>query len=542
MMKKSASAVIFLFVAAFALFGDNDSVTAPSAPPSAAGDAAANLASADSADSLLTAAVAKARARIRSRVPANANKHIFVIPAHGAVDHGMAAFIARGVREAERHNAKLIVLDIDTYGGQVDAAFSIIDIISECGRPVAAFARSKAISAGALVAFSADVIAMGPGATIGDVAPLINTNEGPQMLGEKHQSPIRAKFRTLANKNGYPEILAESMVTEDIEVFEIVLPDTVLYLDSARAAALDPATRKKVTSAKLVVRRGELLTMTESEALRYGFSAMTVSDIDEMLRKLGYGNLVDDGWVRTVGKNWSEKFVSIIAMLAPVLMMIGFSALYIEMRSPGFGLPGVIGICCLALVFFGQHMVGLADYTEMLLIVSGLILLAVEIFVLPGFGVAGISGMILIMAGMVLSFQNFVIPSPEFPWQAGILKRNVLRFSLSLLGSIVLIFIFFKYFFEQFGAMVKGPYLAATLGDAQSDNGMSFVPKVGDIGVTSTPLRPSGKVVINKNICDVVTEGQFIENGMAVEVVQIQGNRIVVALSGIGVDGIESAE
>ena len=455
---------------------------------------------------------------------ASAADKVFIIPISGAIDHGMAAFVGRGIKEAAGHDNVLIVFEIDTYGGQVDAAFAIVDKIITCEAPTVAFVRTRAISAGALIALAADQLYMRNNTTIGDVAPLINTSEGPQMLGEKHQSPIRAKFRTLAHRNGYPEILSEAMVTEEIAVYEVTLPDTVMYLDSARIADLDPEVKKRIKSKKLVVRRGELLTMTEVEALRYGFSRMTVSSVDEMLREMGHAGAE----VIRVGKSWSEGFVSVIAMLAPILMMIGFSMLYIEMRSPGFGIPGAVGILCLALVFFGQYMVGLAHYTELLLLITGAVLLAVEIFVLPGFGVAGIAGIILMMAGMVLSFQSFVIPSPDFPWQAEVLKINILRVSLSILGAIVFILIFFKYFFERIGRVIKGPYLSATL-DAQSDEGMSFVPKVGDTGVTSTPLRPSGKVIIDKNLCDVVTEGQFIDSGVTVTVTQIQGNRIVVA-------------
>jgi len=447
----------------------------------------------------------------------------YVIPVAGTVDHGMAAFVGRALREVS--NGAVVVLDIDTYGGQVDAAFNIVDSVAACKAPTVAFVRSKAISAGALIALSADKMAMRSGATIGDVAPLINTNEGPKMLGEKHQSPIRAKFRAMAAKNGYPAVLTEAMVTEEIAVFEVVLPDTTLYLDSIRLAALDSQVKSRIVSSKQVVKSGELLTMTDAEALRYGFSAMTVDGVDEMLRQMGYKNAA----VISVGRNWSEIFVSVVAMLAPVLMMLGFSAIYIEMRSPGFGIPGIIGICCLALVFFGQHAVGLANYTELLLLVTGAALLALEVFVIPGFGVAGFAGIALMIVGMVLSFQNFIVPNPEFPWQAAILKRNILRMSVSIIGSIVLILVFFKYFFERLGRVVKGPYLAATLEGAQSDLGMGFLPNVGDRGVASTPLRPSGKVRIGAAQCDVVTDGLFIAAGAEVVVSQIQGNRIVVA-------------
>jgi membrane-bound serine protease (ClpP class) len=244
-----------------------------------------------------------------------------------------------------------------------------------------------------------------------------------------------------------------------------------------------------------------------------------------MLQRMG----CKDPVVVSAGRNWSESLVSVIALLAPLLMMIGFSAIYIEMRSPGFGIPGIIGVCCLAVVFFGQYAVGLANYTELLLLIIGAALLALEVLVIPGFCVAGFAGIALLIIGMVLSFQNFVIPNPEFPWQAAVLKKNIVRMSVSLIGAVALILVFFKYFFERIGAVVKGPYLAATLGAAQSDLGMSFVPKLGDKGVATTPLRPSGKVRIGSDLCDVVTEGQFVDSGAEVAVSQIQGNRIVVA-------------
>jgi membrane-bound serine protease (ClpP class) len=164
----------------------------------------------------------------------------------------------------------------------------------------------------------------------------------------------------------------------------------------------------------------------------------------------------------------------------------------------------------------------------------GAALLALEILVIPGFGFAGFAGIALMIIGMVLSFQSFVFPSPEFPWQAAVLKRNIVRVSLSIIGSIALIMVFFRYFFERVGRIVKGPYLAATLEGAQSDVGMAFVPNLGDRGIASTPLRPSGKVRIDRGagraeLCDVVTEGQFVDSGAEVVVSQIQGNRIVVA-------------
>ena len=502
MMKKNAYLPILLLAVAFTAFGDKAADSVSAALDTAAGTAGSTFVN----------------------TPASNIRKAVVIPVAGPVDYSMATFVGRAIFDAAKEDNVLIVLDIDTYGGQVDAAFTIVDSITASRAPTVSFVRSKAISAGALIALSADQMFMRPGTTIGDVAPLINTSEGPQMLGEKHQSPIRAKFRTLARKNGYHEVLTEAMVTEEIAVYEIALPDSVIYLDSLKAANLPDSVKKQIKSQKLVVKAGELLTMTEAEAQHYGFSKKTVSTIDEMLREMGHQNAE----IVNISKNWSENLSGLIASFAPVLMMFGFALIYIEMRTPGFGVPGILGIVCIALVFFGQYMVGLADYSEMLLIIFGVILLCVEIFVLPGFFI-GAAGIGLIIIGMLLSLQDFVIPDPEIPWQTAALQKNILLLSLSILGSIVLVLVFFKYFFEKLGRVVQGPYLAATLGGAQADEDMAFVPKVGDRGTALTPLRPAGKVRIDKELCDVVTDGQFIDNGTAVVITQIQGNRIVVA-------------
>ncbi len=456
-----------------------------------------------------------------------ARHKVVVIPVSGTVDPGMDAFIGRALRDAvEQYDNPLIVLDMDTYGGQVDAAFNIVDsIVAVKGGTTVAYVGSKAISAGALIALSADKLVMKNNTTIGDVAPLIQTNEGPQMLGEKFQSPIRAKFRTLARKNGYPETLTEAMVTEEMEVHEVKLPDTVLYLDSVGMAHLSPAQKKQIISSRIVVQSGELLTMTEHEAAEYGFSKMTVSSMDEMLQKMGYG----DSEVIRIEQTWSEGFVRLIGTLAPVLMMIGFAALYIELRSPGFGAPGIVGIVCLALVFFGQYMVGLANYTELLFLIGGIVFLAVEVFVTPGFGLMGFIGIALMIVGMVLSFQGFVIPKPEFPWQQDLLMRNILRVVISIFGAVILIYLFFKYFFERLGKLIPGPYLAASLEGVRADSDLVSLPHVGDRGETVTSLRPSGKVSVEGEIYDVVAEGEFIDSGTHIVVSQVQGTRIVVS-------------
>ncbi|MBD3393885.1 MAG: serine protease, partial [Chitinivibrionales bacterium] len=148
-------------------------------------------------------------------------KTVFVVPVTGNVDPGMAAFIARGAREASTEADALLVIEMDTFGGRVDAALQIVDTLLNTPVETVAFVKTKAISAGALIALSCRRLVMKHTTTIGDCAPIALSNEGPRMLGEKFQSPLRAKFRTIARRNGYPETLAESMVTADMQVHKV---------------------------------------------------------------------------------------------------------------------------------------------------------------------------------------------------------------------------------------------------------------------------------------------------------------------------------
>lgn len=450
---------------------------------------------------------------------------IVVIPVSGTVDPAMAAFINRSLKTSMQYPERKVILEIDTYGGQVDAAFQIVDSLLNYSDTIISYVKTKAISAGALIALAGKKLVMKHGTTIGDVAPLTYSDKGPEMLGEKFQSPIRAKFRILAQRNGYPEKLTEAMVTKEIIVYEVKFNDTTLYLDSIELSELKQSEKSRIISKKTVVSKDELLTMNDVEAKNFGFSSMSVSNFDEMISELGY----QGASIIRMETSWSERLAGLIGTIAPILMMIGFAALYIELRTPGFGAPGIIGIICLAAVFFGQYMVGLADYTELLLLAIGVVLLAIELFVTPGFGIIGIAGILVMITGMILSLQDFVIPKPEFPWQAKKLIDNLLTVLSSFLGSILLIILFFRYVLPKLGTVIQGPYLQETLSNARVDSEMDNFLEVGQTGIAYSDLHPAGRAIFNGEIKDVVSEGDFIEKDTEVRVVEINGNRTVVS-------------
>ncbi len=463
---------------------------------------------------------------IESAYLASPLKSVYVIPVYGTVDPGMAAFIKRAFLPERTPGENVVyVLEIDTFGGRVDSALEIVDTILESpkGKTVA-YVKNKAISAGALISLACSSLFMKPHTTIGDCAPITYDNDGPKLMGEKFQSPLRAKFRALARRNGYPETLAESMVTPEMEVYEVIMNGKTHYLDKQAFVDLTEAEKSNVTSRRTVVAEGELLTMDDIEAKRLGFSKMSVTDIEDILENL---NIQDVEIVR-VTETWSESLVRFLVVAAPVLMLIGLGALYTEIQSPGFGIPGIIGILCLAIVFFNQYLVGLADYTELLIIILGIGLLSIEVLVIPGFGVAGFAGVVCLIVGMILSLQDFVLPDPSLPWQTEILVRNIVKVLGSFLGAFFAGLLVFRYILPAYGGKTESAYLSHNLRECRANSNEIVKVREGDRGIALSFLRPSGKAEIKGEPFDVISEGEFIEKGTPVIVYTIKGNRLIV--------------
>lgn len=450
---------------------------------------------------------------------------VYIIPVAGTVEPGMAAYVKRALEEIKDETDAVFVFKMDTFGGRVDAALEIVDTISNIpkGKTIA-FVEKRAISAGALIALSSNLLFMKENTIIGDCAPIIQTQEGQKMAGEKIQTVLRAKFRALAKKNNYPVVLAESMVTIDMEVYRVVMDGHTSFMDKKAYDDLTEDEKKKISSKKTIIAKGELLTMDDEEAVDLGFSQKSVKDIDEVLSILGYKSPE----IITIEESWSETFVRFLQPFLPILMLIGIGAIYTEIKAPGFGIPGIAGIICLGLVFFGQYLVGLADYTELLLLMIGVLLLGVEVFVLPGFGVAGISGLIVIAAGLVLSFQGFVIPDPSFPWEGALLMKNLAQVLGSFMFAFLISLFMIRFVLPRVSKIFKGPYLEETLSYSHVDVTTELGLKPGDTGIAHSFLRPSGKIMINNKKIDAITQGEFIEQGTPVMIDKIEQNRVVV--------------
>jgi len=452
-------------------------------------------------------------------------KTVYYIPMEGMIDNGLFRSLQRRVDEAEKNGADLVIFEIDTYGGLVAPALDICDLIAGIKKAKSvAYIPKKAISAGALIAVACNEIVMGPLSELGDCEPIIpSTEKGMITAPEKTQTKLRATFRKFAERNGYPVVLAEAMVTKELEVYRVETPSGVEYMDAERLKELKEKSRRKRIEANLVVKKGQLLTMTHNEALEYGFAKKVVEDKDELFKFYD----VDAASVVTLPINWAEEMVRFIDMIAPILIAVGLMAIYMELKMPGFGVPGVVAIVCFVLVFGSKYVTGLAGEWEILLFLGGVVLLTAEIFLIPGFGVAGITGIILILLGLVLAFQPVVVPTTPFEYE--FMTRNLAKVLASVVLALVGMCLLARYLPE---VPVFRRIVLATR--EKSDEGFvvesaqTMQNLVGKEGVALTKLRPAGRAEIDGQVVNVLTEGDFVPEGKKIVVLHVKGNSVVV--------------
>ena len=525
--------VLSLFVA-FA-FADTTQAVVDTAAAKAA-DSAATQATAEPASS-----VADSSADLQELK----KKHAVWIKLEGDVEPAMFEFCARAIDEALKEKPDYIVFEINTFGGRLDAAFDIVDtIMAVKGPETIALVKKKAISAGSLIALACKKLYMLEATTIGDCAPIVQGGDGtPQIVGEKIQSPLRAKFRNLAQRNGYPELLSSSFVTPELEILELTAKldkgkkterDTVLIIEGEKYSVLDSAAKAFWGAPKILVKEGELLTMTDKEAQELGFSKGTFKDRADFETALAIESRSE------VETTLGEDIASAIAAIAGLLLILGFGALYIEFKTPGFGLFGIIGIILIGIVFLGQFAPQLDGYIPAILLVAGIALFLVEIFVMPGtflFGVGGIACMILALA---LSFSPSEIPEfvPEnmevtfdaTPWLFGLLY-------MLCCAAIALVFPIAasKYLIPL---LPEGwtPMLKTDLENAASPTEDVQEIAVGAVGTAKTFLRPVGQASFtmpdgSTKLFDVQTHGEIIEAGSPVKVEAVQEGHIWVGVA-----------
>jgi membrane-bound serine protease (ClpP class) len=464
-----------------------------------------------------------------------------IIPVKGDIEPSLTAFVLREARKAEAGGAAFIVFEIDTFGGRVDSALQITSFISSIGEAqTVAWVRNSgesmgvSWSAGALIAFSCSRIYMARGTSMGAAAPVIIAGGEAESAGEKTVAAVRSQMAALAELNGHPPGIALAMVDADVELWEVrCFGETgVLTLQELERLEWEETPVERVA---VVNPSGKLLSLTAGEAVRFGLARGLSDDRESLLEALG-----TEGPVRESVPGAADQALSWISSgpIQAVLIIIGLLLIFLEIQTPGFGLPGVGAILAFLAVFGPGALLGRVGSLEILLFLLGLGLLAVEIFLLPGFGAAGISGLLLIGLSLILSMQDFVIP--RFEWEWGLMGRNAVVVSAGLLAAILglAIIALLGPKIRIFDGLTLKTRITGTAADAALEG--AILPPgdagpegdsrslVGKRGVAVTTLRPSGKAEIEGRIYPVEADGAFIEAGTPLELIQVQGNRIVV--------------
>lgn len=464
---------------------------------------------------------------------------VAVVPIHGSVSGFMARSFARRIEQALALDPRFIVVDIDTWGGELEPAYEIAGTIERLPVEAVALVSNRAISAGALIAFSTRAIYMLPDTHLGDCEPITTAGGRLETAPEKIVTMLRSTFENYARKNAYPVAPAIAMVDKDYdEVLRVTWEDVRgrQHIDHLGGRALEEWSRdesRRVISTEVVVPRGKLLTVSARAAAEMGL-AKAVSTREEVLRalekkagtRLAVRELAGPRW-----ESWGAVLTSPVIHAA--LLFIGILGVLIEITHPGLLFPGIAGIAGLALAFGGGWLGGQTSALDMALVAIGLVLLGIELFVLPGFGVVGFTGIGLIVVGGFLSLQTFGLPSN--PWESIEFEKNLVRFGIGSLATVAA-------FAAALRVLPKSPVLKNVIlaseqlpEDGYTVASPACVALLGRRGVALTPLRPAGKVRVGDEQLDVVTDGAWIERGEAVEVIETSENRIVVrSVSGGG--------
>ena len=420
---------------------------------------------------------------------------VFRVPIEGTIDLGLAPFVSRVVAEASNQPESVVLLDIDTFGGRVDAAVLIRDALIDAPVRTIAFVNPRAISAGALISLACNDIVMAPGGSIGAATPVTGGGtESLEAADEKVISYWRTEMRTTAERRGRRGDVAEAMVDRDVEI------------DG-------------------VVEKGKVLTLSTKDALGLDIADSEVANLEDLLDELGLA----DARVEERELNWAEIVARAVSepMVSPFLLSIGFLGIIIELYQPGWGIPGTLGFISLVVFFFGHHVVQLAGVEELLLFALGVGLLLLELLVIPGFGIAGVSGIALMLASALLSLLALDF---RVSWDLGLVNRALIVLSTSVILTAVVGYLLIR-LLPVTGAtrrIVLGKSLATKDGYSSHAATEELTFPLGTAAETITDLRPAGKIQIDRARIDAVSEGDFIPRGASVTITQWRSGTAVV--------------
>lgn len=433
---------------------------------------------------------------------------IYRLPIFDEINSTTWVYTQRGFKEANDLKADAIIVHLNTYGGEVVFADSIRTKILNSTIPVHVFIDNNAASAGALISIACDKIFMRKGANIGAATVVNQTGE---QMPDKYQSYMRSTIRATAEAHGKDT--------------------TVVKGDTITKWVRDPRIAEAMVDQRIIVPglvdSTQVLTFTTLEAIEHGFCDGVAANIDEVAKQLGYTNYKIVSYEPTFYDGLKGMLNS--SVLRGILILVIMGGIYFEMQTPGIGFPLLAAATAAVLYFAPLYMDGLAANWEILIFVVGIVLIALEVFVIPGFGVAGVSGIILTIAGLTLGMVDNVVFDFENVDGSDFIQALLTVF-LGLAGGIILTL----YLSNKILSSKKGTFSKVALNISQDldlgyisvDNTLKAL--VGKSGIASTDLRPSGKVIVDDEYYDARALEGYIEKGGKVKIISFTSGQLNV--------------
>jgi len=397
------------------------------------------------------------------------------------------------IEEATDYNYDLVIIEMDTYGGAVNDADDIRTRILDFNKPIYVWINKDAASAGALISIACDSIYMSSGASIG--AATVVSGDGTQ-APDKYQSYMRSIMRSTAEAKGRDPKIAEAMVDQDIKV------------DS-------------------ISKEGKVITFSTKEAIEFGFCDAELNSIDEIMNRQNINNYEIVKFDIGSTENIISFFLNPIISSILILLIIG--GLYFELQTPGVGFPIIASIAALVLYLIPYYLNGIAENWEIVLFFIGVVLIALEVFVIPGFGIFGIIGLFTSIGALILIMLNNDMFDFTF-----VVSKDIVNASLSVLISVFAFGILIL--FGGIKLTDSQAFKKISLDETQNSD-LGYISKkysddlIGKKGKTFTVLRPSGKILINDEIYDATSSGEFIEKNTKVEIISNEGSNLKVKKS-----------
>lgn len=417
---------------------------------------------------------------------------VYTIPIKQEINHTTRLFLQHGMEEAQQLQADAILIDLNTYGGLLEAADSMRTHILYSPIPVYVFINNNAASAGALISIACQKIYMRKGASIGAATVVDQSGEA---MPDKYQSYMRSLMRATAETQRRNPQIAEAMVDD-----RVIVPHLV---DS-----------------------GKVLTLTAEEAMQWGYCDGMAETMDEIItRYLNYPHYELKSYTPSTFDRVKGFLMN--PALQAILIMIMIGGLYFELQTPGLGFPSLASVVAAILYFAPLYIDGLTQNWEILLFFIGLILIALEIFVIPGFGIAGITGLACLFGGLTVG----LLDNSNFDF-GHVSADSIGQAALTVFSGLILGFALVLWLSHKIGAkgFLRGAALEADLEEAISAPDNQAL--VGQCGTTLTVLRPSGKVQVNGKSYDAVSEAGFIEAGTPIQVQRYENAQLYVLPQG----------